>query len=174
MARAANPLWNYKPCTQRIKLPRHKSLNVAAFLAWPFCYPCRLPDPGLSATRHLALKKSHKLPRGLNEHPEKQCRSLSPRAQCQCHPFRNSRERLLMPSWCWPVDLDEQGQSSHWKANVHVNPNHARLKYIYFHAHTKKKHTSVVSLKEKDCLRPCPVFSAEKLHLNLKVLLLRA
>lgn len=56
MAKAVNPLWNYKPCTQRIKLLLHGSLNGAAFLAWHFCYPHRFPDPGLSATQHLALK----------------------------------------------------------------------------------------------------------------------
>lgn len=118
MAKAANPLWNYKPRTQRIKLPQHKSLNVAAFLAWYFCYPRRFPDPGLSATQHLAEKNPANF--------------LGASTRTLKYPIVN-----IYPIRIFTYPICE------YLTNIHINPKHANFKYIYICMHKTHQHHQV-------------------------------
>lgn len=129
MAMALNPLWNYKPRTQRIKLLLQRSSSGVTFLAWHFRYSHRFPDPGLKrlrpATQHLAIN----ILQAYLKYPEKYCRSFTPGAQCHCYQFGTSRELSLMLSWCW-VCWPTQARTQFPLKSKHSNTSQPQELYL--------------------------------------------
>lgn len=185
MAMALNPLWNYKPRTQRIKLLLQRSSSGVTFLAWHFRYSHRFPDPGLKrlrpATQHLAIN----ILQAYLKYPEKYCRSFTPGAQCHCHQSGTSRELSLMLSWCW-LCWPTQARTQFPLKSKHSNTSQPQEVYlsvclsiylpiylsmavsIYMHKNIQHYQVERIPFKAK-----CWLLS-RKIHLNLKDHLLKA
>lgn len=159
MAKALNPLWNYKPRTQRIKLLQHRSLNSAAFLAWHFCYPHRFPDPGLLATQHLALKilqvslKPWKV-------PWKMLQKLWFWGSVPVPLVWDQQGALIDAFWCW-VHWPTQARTQFPLKSKHSNSSQTQQLYTYIYVQTHAQNSNIIRLKE-DYSSSNVGFSAEK------------